>query len=239
MRRWQDSRARRRQSRHAYLNPAISLSADFAWRADGCATSGGLVTQWTPYRGAVALAQATSTLRMSAPAADPLLGGRLSCSGAGKYYTGTVPLGDAQTVAIACSVTTDTAQGPWSSSNGSVNTGTSVLVSSPTRAQARRLGNVETLATGLTFPLNSIMVAVLTTTSAKFYVSARTPFTASTSTASIAQSSFALGALTPTGSLPFTGSIAEIACWNSALSQSQVEVLLVGWGKYYRLPIAA
>lgn len=235
-RRGSSRRAGRWPASAAVINPAIALAADFAWRADGASTSGGLVTQWNPYRGVVALAQASGAARAAAPATSAFLGGRLSVAFTSDYYTGTLALGDSQTVATAVYVPSNTLKGIWSSSNGTINVGTSLLVS--TNIQARRNGNTDGLQTTNITSIAGIAIAVLTTGASRFYFNALTPFTTASAAASIAQSGHALGALTSAGGQPFTGEIAEHACWNRALSVTECAILMRGWGRYYGQVIA-
>lgn len=88
-------------------------------------------------------------------------------------------------------------------------------------------------------PVSAIVVAVNELSGARLYFTARTPFTNAVASAAFAQSGHALGSVQTTENFPFTGEIAEHACWNRALSQAEIELLLAGWGEYYSLPIAS
>lgn len=222
-------------------NPAITLAADFAWRADGCQLANNLVSQWNPYRGNALLAQSVALKRGTPIRSLDGLGGRECIRFSASYYTGTVALGNAQTVATVCRFTATPAalSGIWSSTDGTPSTGTDARLLSSNRINTMRLG-ANAPQTGVqSLPVSAIVVAVNELSGARLYFTARTPFTNAVASAAFAQSGHALGSVQTTENFPFTGEIAEHACWNRALSQAEIELLLAGWGEYYSLPIAS
>lgn len=224
----------------SYVDPARTLNASGAWRADESVGNGSVTTLIPPFWGSPPPLSASGT-GQSLKAASSNLNGAFSitCNGVGASggYSAVV-LGGAPTVLSVLTVArvTATNSGLYAlTAAGSVNSGVSQLYFSGT-LKSRKLA-VDVTGTAIATSFNVVQLSLFSAAGVTHYVNSLTPVTVAQAGA-LAGTTMSAAVIDSAGTFTLTGEWSYMAYWLRALSSEEARLAMNTMGSKYGITIS-